>query len=123
MSNLDSLRPDKTQIEIGGKIRTIKFDMNAFAELEKKYGSVEEAMNRLQSGKISDLRVVLWAGLIHEEVVLDEETGEPLRYNIAPYTVGSWIESPAELEQMGKKLVTALDNNTPGQDNPEEVKN
>lgn len=123
MSNLADVRPEKTKINLGGKQRTIRFDMNAFAELEKRYGSIESAMDKLQQGRISDLRVVLWAGLIHEEVVLDEETGEPLKYNISPYQVGAWVKSPQELEDLGKKLVVALGEDLPDQAADGEPKN
>lgn len=95
-------------VDIGGKKRVIQFDMNAYAELENKFGSVEKAMDQLQSGRMADIRSILWVGLIHEEAVLDEETGEPIKYNITPYQVGSWIKNPMMLKEIAEKLAEAM---------------
>jgi hypothetical protein len=81
------------KITMGGKLRTIKYDLNAYAELENRYGSVETAMAELKTGKIGSIKVILWAGLIHEEANIDEITGEPTSYNMTPYEVGSWIDT------------------------------
>ncbi len=54
------------------KPRTIKFDLNAFAELEEKYGSMEKAFSAMQSGSIKAARTLLWAGLLHEDESLTE---------------------------------------------------
>lgn len=124
MSNVEAIKSTVNEIDLGGKKRRLIFDMNAYAELEKKYGSVEAAMNKLEQGLIGDLRVVLWAGLIHEEVVVDEETGEPLKYNISPYTVGSWIKSPTQLTAVSEKLAAAMnDGMPPAEGSQPEIKN
>lgn len=107
---------DRVTVELGGKERVLQFDLNAFAELENKYGSIEEAMNKLMDGKMGDIRTILWAGLIHEEVVVDEVTGEPIKYNITPYTVGSWITRPAMLQDVSAKIAEALGNSMPQAD-------
>ena len=54
------------------KPRTVKFDLNAFAELEDKYGSMEKAFSAMQSGSIKAARTLLWAGLLHEDETLTE---------------------------------------------------
>ncbi len=54
------------------KPRTIKFDLNAFAVLEDKYGSMEKAFQAMQSGSIKAARTLLWAGLLHEDENLTE---------------------------------------------------
>ena len=54
------------------KPRTIKFDLNAFAELEEKYGSMEKAFSAMRSGSIKAARTLLWAGLLHEDESLTE---------------------------------------------------
>lgn len=125
MANVQSVRPSMNAVtmELGGKTRTIQFDMNAFAELENKFGSVDEAMKQLSSGKVNDIKLILWASLIHEEVVIDEVTGEPLKYNITPYQVGSWIKNPAMLQEVSEKLGEAMNAGMPDPENlPEEVK-
>lgn len=125
MSKLEDVRaPKPVTINLGGEERELQFDMNAYAELEKRYGSVEKAMNTLQQGKMSDLRIVLWAGLIHNQAVLDEFTGEPIRYNLTPYQVGSWIKSAQQLEEVGNKLAEVMTGSMPDNpENTEETKN
>lgn len=126
MSNLKAIRPGFPTIEIGEKVRTIQFDMNAYAELEEMYGSVDAAMSQLEKGKMKDLGVMLWVGLIHEEVTsFDEVTGEPTGYNITPYQVRSWINSPALLEEASKKLGDSLTAGVPTEETKDnsEVKN
>jgi hypothetical protein len=122
MSNIKDLRPDPVTVELGGKTRTIKYDLNAFAELEKRYETIDAAMEALQSGGMLGMRTVLWAGLIHEEVELDERTGEPVRYLISPYAVGSWI-TPGMLPALSSKLIEAMGVDMPAPENmPAEVK-
>jgi hypothetical protein len=114
MANLKDIRNTAGTIELGGKHRTIQFDMNAYAVLEDKYGSVDAAMSQLEKGKMRDLGVMMWVGLLHEEVTsFDEETGEPTGYNITPYQVRSWINSPALLKEASEKLGAALSDGIP----------
>ena len=54
------------------KPRTLKFDLNAFAELEEKYGNMEQAFFAMQSGSMKAARTLLWAGLLHEDEKLTE---------------------------------------------------
>lgn len=107
MSNALNLKTPLTTIELGGKERTIKFDLNAYAELELKYGSVEKAMDALQTGSVSALRNILWAGLIHSEAVFDIVTGDVISYAITPYQVGSWIE-PSDMQEVSTSLSEAI---------------
>lgn len=112
------------EMYLGGRMRQLKFDMNAFAELENRFGSIETAMNALATGQISKIRIVLWAALIHDEVTdFDEVTGEPTGFNITPFEVGSWIESPKELTDMAQLLGKAIGKNMPApEDLPADVK-
>ena len=52
--------------------RTIKFDLNAFSELEEKYGNMEKAFHAMQGGSMKAARTLLWAGLLHEDDTLTE---------------------------------------------------
>ena len=54
------------------KPRTLMFDLNAFAELEDKYGNMEQAFFAMQSGSMKAARTLLWAGLLHEDEKLTE---------------------------------------------------
>jgi hypothetical protein len=108
MSNLEKVKTEPVYVELGGKQRRLKYDMNAFALLEKRYGSIDKAMDVLQEGTIVGFQFILWAGLVHEEIKEREDfTGEPLSYNINVYDVGSWIE-PQDFGPVMIKLTQAL---------------
>lgn len=118
-SNLNQIRTAPGSYHIGnfgGKERYIRFDLNAFAEMETKFGSMEEAQERLKGGSMKDIRTVLWLGLIWDEVIIDEVTGEPIRYTISEYQVGSWLTT-LNLEEVMSKLQDAISGSLP--DNPE----
>lgn len=118
-SNLDQIRTAPGSYHIGnfgGKERYIRFDLNAFAEMETKFGNMEEAQERLKGGSMKDIRTVLWLGLIWDEVVLDEVTGEPIRYTLSEYQVGSWLTT-LNLEEVMAKLQDAISGSLP--DNPD----
>lgn len=109
MSKINSIRNfTPVTIELD-KERELKFDMNAFALLEDKYGSVDSAMDKMMEGSMKDIKNVLWAGLVHDEVKeFDEDTGEPIKYNITPYQVGSWVSNTGMLAEVTKKLTEAM---------------
>jgi hypothetical protein len=109
----DNVMKDKvTTLYIGGKERHLKFDLNAYAELEERFGSMDGAMKALSTGSMKSLRTILWAGLIHEEAVIDENTGEPIKYNITPYQVGSWV-SAENLPIITNKLNESMSKSMP----------
>lgn len=118
MSNVQDIKQfaNQTTMVLGGKTRVLQFDMNAFAELEERFGSVEAAMEQLSGGKMKDIRLILWTALIHEEAVIDEETGEPIKYNITPFQVGSWIKNGKMLTQASEKISEAMTNGMPEMD-------
>ena len=49
------------------KERALKYDLNAFAEIEEVYGSMQQAFAAMQSGSMKAARTLLWAGLLHED--------------------------------------------------------
>lgn len=71
MSNLHDVRTKPIKITLD-KERTLRFDLNAFAELEDKFGDINEALTKLQSGSIKAIRALLWAALLHEDDTLTE---------------------------------------------------
>jgi hypothetical protein len=87
------------------KPRTLKFDLNAFIELEDLYGSIEAALEAMQSGKnqIKAIRAVLWAGLLHEEETL------------TPKQVGTMIDLD-KLEEVTHALMEAIEGAMPPKD-------
>lgn len=54
------------------KERHLKYDFNAFCEIEERLGSVDAAFDILQNFSIKGMRTLLWAGLIHEDDSLTE---------------------------------------------------
>lgn len=94
VSTLEDIRLPSDCYYLGvfdGKARYIRFDLNAFAEMEHFYGSMDEANEALKKGSMIEIRRILWIGLIWDEAVLDEITGEPLRYKINAYQIGRWL--------------------------------
>ena len=68
MANLNDVKSKDIKITLAdGVERTIKFDLNAMAELEDKYGSVDAAFEMLDKNSIKALRFILWAGLSHSD--------------------------------------------------------
>ena len=117
-SNLDQVRVPAGAYYIGafgGKDRYIRYDLNAFAEMEDLFGSMEAAQERLQGGSMKDIRTVLWLGLIWDEVVLDEVTGDPIKYTLSQYEVGSWLTT-MNLQDIMDKLQSAISGSLPDND-------
>lgn len=74
MSNVKDVKSKDIKITLNdGVERTIKFTLNALAELEDRYGSVDEAFKQLDNNSIKAVRYILWAGLIHEDPELTEQ--------------------------------------------------
>ena len=68
---LHDIREVRIPIELD-KPRTLLFDLNAFAELEDKFGSLDQAFQKMQQGSVKATRTLLWAGLLHEDEKLTE---------------------------------------------------
>lgn len=111
MSNVQDVRSRGIDITLEGQKYVLKFDLNAFAELEEAYGSVDQALQALEEGTVKAVRTILWAGLIH--AFIDEETGRP---TITPYKVGAMI-GLNDLKEITEAINKALH-----QDLPEEAK-
>ena len=118
------IRPGYYHIgNFGGQERYVRYDLNAFAEMERMYGSMEAANAALTKGSMNDVRRILWLGLIHDQAVLDEVTGEPIKYKLTAYEVGGWI-TPNNMKDIMSKLNAAIsaavpdDAGTPGTNGP-----
>lgn len=93
MANIASVRRKPIQIELD-KVRNIKFTLDAFAELEDKYGTVEEAFDALQKGKFRDIIFFLAAGLVHEDESLTAKVvGKLIDYRDLPVIMQSVNEA------------------------------
>lgn len=118
MSGIQNVKQhiDPKYITIDGVKKRLQFDMNAFGELEKRFGSLDAAMESLSSGKLSDIKVILWAGIIHGEVSeFDDFTGEPISYKVTPYQVGASIQM-SDLPEISQALAAAFSTAMPTED-------
>ena len=101
MANVNDVRDkDVTLVLNDGVERTLKYDLNAMAELEDRYGSVDAAFEMLDKNSIKAVRFILWAGLIHAEPELTEQQ------------VGSLIDVKY-LRNLSTKLEEAFSNDMP----------
>lgn len=75
MSNIAEVKPKAIKIALSdGVQRTIRFTLNALAELEDKFGSVQAAFDKLEKeNSMKALRAILWAGFLHESPELTEQ--------------------------------------------------
>lgn len=73
MANIKKLKREPVVIDIGdGVERRLRYTLNSFALIEEKYGTIDKAMEILESGSIAAVRFALWAGLVHEDNELTE---------------------------------------------------
>lgn len=74
MSNLKKIKRKPVFVDIGDNVqRELKFTLNSFAELEEKYGTIQEALDKMESGSISAVRHLLWVGLTSNDDKLTEK--------------------------------------------------
>lgn len=84
-----------------GKERHLRFTLNALADLEEKYGSIEAAFKKVEDeSSVSALRFILWAGLSWEDP------------NLTEHEVGNLIDI-AYMQDMISTLGTALSGDMP----------
>lgn len=69
--SLQDVRTKATTVVLDQE-RHLLFDLNAFAELEDRFGSMSNAFTAMQSGSLKAARALLWAGLLHEDESLTE---------------------------------------------------
>ena len=76
MANLNDAKAKVAYITLrDGVKRELRFTLNAMAEMEDRYGSVEAAFEALDNGSIKASRFVLWTGLMHDGLT-EEQVGE-----------------------------------------------
>ncbi len=109
MSNLSDIREKKTPVNIGNETKYLHFDLNAFAELEEVYGSIDAAMTALSEGSIKAIINVLRAGLLHENESLGLKE------------VGKMFDL-AQMAELSKLINSAIALAMPGQEKQKETK-
>jgi len=119
MSNINDVRVKGIPVNIGGKDRNFKFDLNAFAILEEEYGTVMDALNAFKGEvdkdendkpvmikdkdgneieqrkfKLKPIRTLIYAGLTHEDDNLTEkQVGAMLDFKSLPDIVEKLTEA------------------------------
>ena len=82
MTKGKDLQNNEIIIELKGKRYSLNFDLNAMAELEDKYGSMNAAIKELKSKKMSAVRTFLYAVLKSSDEQLTEfEVGKLIDMN------------------------------------------
>lgn len=73
MANIQAVRPVKHTIDLGdGVEREIEFSLNAMADLEEKYGTIEKAFVEIQENNVRAIRFLLWCLLNNGEQEISE---------------------------------------------------
>jgi hypothetical protein len=90
---------ESVNIELGGKRRALRYDLNALVALEEELKISIQDLGSLLGGsvRLKDLRAILWAGLIHEDAAL------------TPKSVGALISGPQEMAEIGKAIKAAIE--------------
>lgn len=87
--------PKEMQIDIGGKLRLFRMDLNALVKFEETTGlKITKYFNPERVG-VTGLRALLWAGLLHGEPELKIEE------------VGSWL-SADNIEEAAENISKAM---------------
>lgn len=74
MSNVKDAKPRIKTITLSDGIeREVRFTLNAMAEIEERYGSVQAAFDALENNSVKAARCILWAGLLHSDEGLTEQ--------------------------------------------------
>lgn len=81
MANVSDVKPKKRFVDLGdGVEREVIFSLNAMAELEDKYGSIDAAFNKVKSGSIAAVRFLLWTIMYdNDESLTERKVGAMIR--------------------------------------------
>lgn len=93
-------------VKLGDKEYTLVYDMNAFAELEQEYGTIDEALKKASQPAFRDMRFFLWAGLLHNTAKVDED-GNFLSHGITTHQVGALVK-PGDLQKISVSIWEAI---------------
>ena len=79
MSNVSAVKNTKRTVDLGdGVEREVILSLNAMADLEEKYGSIEAAFAKVQEGSVAAIRYLLWCILVPDgdEDLTEKEVGK-----------------------------------------------
>jgi len=93
------LRPSVPIVLADGKTRHLRFDLNAICALEDEWkisvGEIAQRLSDTRGVRVSDIRALLWAALLHEEP------------GLRPADVGALLDF-ASLRSLTETLMKAL---------------
>lgn len=113
MANLKDIKSKNVKITLlDGVERTIRYDLNAMAELEDKYGSVDAAFETLNTNSVKALRYILWVGLMHEDENLTEQKVGSLIDITSMAAIMSTLGEAFDADMPTAENVPAVDTNT-----------
>ena len=73
MSDVRAVKTVKHTIDLGdGVEREVTFSLNAMANLEEKFGSIDAAFEKIQNNSIAAIRYLLWCILDNDEQEISE---------------------------------------------------
>lgn len=118
MSNVADVKPKKRTVDLGdGVEREVTLSLNAMAELEDKYGSIESAFDKVKSGSVAAIRFLLWCILSVDEdedrALTEREVGKFIRID----NLNDIMDTLTEI--MAEQMPEADD--SPNQQTPAEV--
>jgi hypothetical protein len=99
MPKVANVREKTPTIELEGKTYTLRYDFNAWADMEEQYGSMEAAMDALTSAQdlkgkpATIIRFFLWVGL-HQD--LPELTLQDVGQLLSPGNMAKILEGIME---------------------------
>jgi len=110
-----SLNAQKVEVTIGGKKRTLLYDMFAFAELEKEFGDLMSVQEALQVVSIKNVLIMLRAGLLHEnENLTIKELGHSMGLRDLQQIVNNIVDAiMGSLPQAGEASETVGESQEP----------
>lgn len=113
MSKLSLVKPQGITLTLGETEYSLVYDFNAFAELEREFGDIQTAFDKMTANpKMSDILKIVKAGLIsNEKSISDRELGSYLTPKNLPQVV----------ELIGEAMAEAMPQNT--QENKKSTKN
>jgi hypothetical protein len=104
-SNVKNVLNKAVKLELGGIEYDLKYDLNAFAELEDSYGSITDVLLKMEQGSAKAIRALVWAGLLNNEnYPTEKEVGQMINLSDMADIAGKIQEAivAAMPEQEGK---------------------
>lgn len=95
MSNVSAVKNTKRTVDLGdGVEREVILSLNAMADLEEKYGSIEAAFAKVQEGSVAAIRYLLWCILVPDgdEDLTEKEVGKLIRIDNLSEIMGSLMD-------------------------------